>query len=76
MPNRVDSLSQAERVELYRKRAARMMRLAETCESEGVRLTYLKLAAHWQDLILDLERMTSPPGDEARESDCRPDDRG
>jgi len=34
-----------------------MMQLSEGCESEGVKLAYLKLAAHWQDLILDLERI-------------------
>ena len=45
-----------ERIELYRRRASRMMRLAEACESETVKLAYLRLAAHWQDLILDLEQ--------------------
>jgi hypothetical protein len=45
-----------ERIELYRRRAGRMMRLAEACESETVKLAYLRLAAHWQDLVLDLEQ--------------------
>jgi hypothetical protein len=58
--DRVEPLSLKERIELYRKRAARMMKLAATCESEGVRLAYLKLAAHWQDLIVDLEQGRTP----------------
>jgi hypothetical protein len=53
---RVESLSLPERIEVYRGRAARMLRLARQCESQGVRLAYLKLAAHWQDLIVDLEK--------------------
>jgi hypothetical protein len=53
---RVESLSMVERVALYRRRAGRMMTLADSCESESLKLAYLRLAAHWQDLILDLEQ--------------------
>jgi len=52
--DRVESLSLPERIEVYRQRAARMLRLARQCESQGVRLAYLKLAAHWQDLIVEM----------------------
>jgi hypothetical protein len=54
--DRVESLTLPERIEVYRERAARMLRLARQCETAGVRLAYLKLAAHWQDLIVDLEQ--------------------
>ncbi len=54
--DRLESLSLSERIEHYRNRAGRMMRLAEIADSDRMRLAYLKLAAHWQDLILDLEQ--------------------
>ena len=56
MSNHVESLPLSERIEVYRRRAARMLRLAKHSESQGIRLAYLKLAAHWQDLIVDLEQ--------------------
>jgi hypothetical protein len=72
-----------ERVTLYRRRASRMMILADACESESLKLAYLRLAAHWQDLILDLEQRylrcegeidlrspTAEDGSPAKESGC------
>ena len=56
MSDGVESLPLSERIEVYRRRAARMLRLARHSESQGIRLAYLKLAAHWQDLIVDLEQ--------------------
>jgi hypothetical protein len=54
--DRVETLPLSERIEVYRRRAARMLRLARHSESQGIRLAYLKLAAHWQDLIVSLEQ--------------------
>ena len=54
--DRIETLGLPERIEVYRRRAARMLRLARRCEAQGVRLAYLKLAAHWQDLIVELEQ--------------------
>lgn len=71
MRDQVESLSLAERIELYRRRASRMMRLAEACESETVKLAYFRLAAHWQDLILDLEQgiVVSPEAAEGQDGE-------
>ena len=54
--DRIETLALPERIEVYRRRAARMLRLARQCETQGIRLAYLKLAAHWQDLIVELEQ--------------------
>jgi len=34
-----------------------MMVLADACKSETMKLAYLKLAAHWQELILDIQHI-------------------
>jgi hypothetical protein len=67
--DRVESLSLPERIEVYRQRAARMLRLARQCDSQGVRLAYLKLAAHWQDLIVELEKGRAVLPEQIRKTD-------
>ena len=36
-----------------------MMRLARSCASEGMRVAYLRLAAQWQSLVVELEQANS-----------------
>ena len=41
--------------ELYRDRAAEMLKKAEEAASEGARLSFIQLAANWQHLAQALE---------------------
>ena len=52
----LEDLPLEERISHYREHATRMMRMASTCSSEPMRMAYLRLAAHWQSLVLDLEQ--------------------
>jgi hypothetical protein len=52
----VEDLPLEERIQLYREHASRMMRMARVCASEPMRIAYLRLAAQWQSLVLELEQ--------------------
>jgi len=55
----LENLPLEERINVYREHASRMMRLARTCASEGMRVAYLRLAAQWQSLVVELEQANS-----------------
>jgi hypothetical protein len=52
----LEDLPLQERIHLYREHASRMMRMARVCASEPMRIAYLRLAAQWQSLVLELEQ--------------------
>ena len=52
----LENLPIEERINIYREHASRMMRLARTCTSEPMRVAYLRLAAQWQSLVVELEQ--------------------
>ncbi len=52
----IEDLPIEDRIRLYREHASRMMRMARSCSSEPMRIAYLRLAAQWQSLVLELER--------------------
>jgi hypothetical protein len=68
----LENLPLEERINVYREHASRMMRLARTCASEGMRVAYLRLAAQWQSLVVELEQAScrgSLPGASSEEPD-------
>jgi hypothetical protein len=54
--SQLENLPLEERINIYREHASRMMRLARTCSSEAMRVAYLRLAAQWQSLVVELEQ--------------------
>jgi hypothetical protein len=52
----LEDLPVQDRIQIYREHATRMMELARSCSSEPMRVAYLRLAAQWQSLVLELER--------------------
>jgi hypothetical protein len=55
----LEDLPLEERIHLYREHASRMMRMARVCASEPMRVAYLRLAAQWQSLVLELEQSSA-----------------
>ena len=55
----LENLPLEERINVYLEHASRMMRLARTCTSEAMRVAYLRLAAQWQSLVVELEQAES-----------------
>jgi hypothetical protein len=55
----LENLPLEERLNIYREHASRMMRMARSCTSEPMRVAYLRLAAQWQSLVLELEQSSA-----------------